>query len=569
MNFLTKHIVLLVTIVTMATATVPKNSFQVLCYHNVVDTITDPQIMNITTDQLIAHFKWLRQNNYNVIDIDDILQAQQGHKDLPENAVLLTFDDGYSSFYTRIYPLLKLYNYPAVYGLVGQWQETPYDKSFMYGNVTKSRNILLSWEQIKEMMDSGLIEIASHSYNGHFGTLSNPQGNTRPFYTTLMYDKTTQKYEDEAHYIQRVEDDIKRSSDTIFKHTGVRPRVMLWPFGAYNGIVQTLAAKYGMPITATLDNGGNSPKDLPALKRVLISNNADFDSFFWSLQNYVPDPQRTLYVDPNELYDSDPKIMEHNLGLLIEQIRKYKASTVAVKAYADTDGDGLADMLYFPNNVLPMRADILGRLLWQIKRRAGVTFVHAWMPLEAFEVNNKKLSLHNSDDVKRIKNIYYALAKHSFFQGILFDNTYQNSYRPDTIINFTKSLRQNIQHFTRHYQASLLIQADTSLIQSRDHYAQLLNYFDALSINTSKNLHSKHALQTLINTLGATADTLKKTTFKFNQQDHSEREIADLMLELLLHNAMNLGYESNHYIHNPTLPKHIIKVFSSESNPFE
>ncbi len=555
--------------VTLAQTTPKANTFQTLCYHNVVDTITDPSIMNITTDQLISHFKWLKENGYTVISIDDIIDAKEGKKELPPQSILLTFDDGYSSFYTRIYPLLKLYNYPAVYGLVGKWQETPYDKSFAYGNVTKSRNILLTWEQIKEMMDSGLIEIASHSYNGHFGTLSNPQGNTRPFYSTLMYDKSTQKYEDEATYMRRVEEDIKRSSDTIFKHTGVRPRVMLWPFGAYNFITQKLAAKYGMPITATLDNGANTPEDLPAIKRVLINNNIDFNSFFWGLKNYAPDPQRALYVDPDVIYDHDPKVMETKLGQLIETIRQYRPSSVFVKAYADTNQDGLADMLYFPNNELPIRADILGRMLWQIKRRANVTFVHAWMPLSAFKVKGKALSLYNAEDKKRIKNIYYAMAKHSFFQGILFDNSTANNYQVDTIINFTKELQQSIKFFTRKYQASLMIPLDTPFVHYRDHYLKLLHHFDYIAIDTKKELRSKKQLHDLINMVNVSPSALKQTTFIFKEQNYSQHTIADFMLELTLNNALNLGYESTHYTRQHPIPNEIVTIFSSESNPFE
>ena len=569
MNYFLTLLWLMTASVVLAQTPPKANTFQTLCYHNVVDTITDPSIMNITTDQLISHFKWLKENGYTVISIDDIINAKEGKKQLPPLSVLLTFDDGYSSFYTRIYPLLKLYNYPAVYGLVGKWQETPYDKSFTYGNVTKSRNILLTWEQVKEMMDSGLIEIASHSYNGHFGTLSNPQGNTRPFYSTLMYDKTTQVYEDEATYIKRVETDIKRSSDTIFEHTGVRPRVMLWPFGAYNFITQELAAKYGMPITATLDNGANTPDDLPALKRVLINNNIDFNTFFWSLKNYAPDPQRALYIDPNVIYDNDPKVMEKNLGLLIEKIRKYKPSSVFVKAYADINSDGLADMLYFPNNELPVRADILGRMLWQIKRRGNVTYVHAWMPLAAFNINGTALSLYKTEDKKRIKNIYYAMAKHSFFQGILFDNTATNHYRASTIVNFTKELQQSIKYFTRKHQRSLMIPVNSPLIQYRDHYAELLSYFDYIAIDTENELHSKKQLLHLTDMLNISPNALKKTTFKFKEHDYSQQVIADFMLELTLNNAMNLGYESKHYISNPSIPKDIIAIFSSESNPFE
>ena len=51
--------------------------------------------------------------------VDDLLAARDGRKALPEKAVLLTFDDGYESFYTRVFPILKAFRFPAVLALVG------------------------------------------------------------------------------------------------------------------------------------------------------------------------------------------------------------------------------------------------------------------------------------------------------------------------------------------------------------------------------------------------------------------------------------------------------------------
>ncbi len=566
------HVVLLGIIVFSADAdNKPQhNTFQALCYHNVVDVITDPDISNITTDQLIAHFKWLKQNGYSVVSIDDIIQAKAGKKNLPEKAVLLTFDDGYSSFYTRIYPLLKLYNYPAVYGVVGKWLEAPLDKSFLYGNTTKSRNILLTWEQIKEMTDSGLIEIASHSYNAHYGTLANPQGNTRPFYTTLMFNDDTQRYESEHAYVQRVERDIKQSSDTLFKHTGTRPRVMLWPFGAYNYIVQELAQKYGMTITATLDNGTNTPDNLSAIKRILIGNNADFDDFIWgAIRSYQPDPQRALYVTLDEIYSDDANITEQNLGTLIEKIRTFGANHIFVKAFADTDGDGLADMLYFPNNTLPVRADLLGRALWQIKQRTGVTYVHAWLPLSAFEINNRPLSLHRLDDKNQIQNIYYAMAKQSFFQGILLDNSYPNHYRSDTLIDFAAAIKESMKYFARNHQTSLLLQADNPLLNQRDQLAMLLNSFDYTVVDTGAQLSSSKALLQRLDTLNITADALKHIALKFHEKAYAQHTIARYMKHMELYGAMNFGYESRRYLNKKHLASEVIRIFSLKNNPYE
>jgi peptidoglycan/xylan/chitin deacetylase (PgdA/CDA1 family) len=45
------------------------------------------------------------------------------HAPLPDKAILITFDDGYKSLYTRVFPLLKVYRSPIVSALVGIWME--------------------------------------------------------------------------------------------------------------------------------------------------------------------------------------------------------------------------------------------------------------------------------------------------------------------------------------------------------------------------------------------------------------------------------------------------------------
>ena len=63
-------------------------------------------------------------------------------------------------------------------------------------------------------------------------------------------------------------------------------------------------------------------------------------------------------------------------------------TTVYLQAFSDPDGNGVADALYFPNQYLPVRDDIFGRIAWQLQTRAGVE-VYAWMPVLAFDLRNK------------------------------------------------------------------------------------------------------------------------------------------------------------------------------------
>ena len=69
---------------------------------------------------------------------------------MPKCSLALTFDDGYEDFYTDAYPLLKKYNLKGTLYVIINRLDTP-------GYVTKG--------QVKEMADSGLVEIGSHTFN--------------------------------------------------------------------------------------------------------------------------------------------------------------------------------------------------------------------------------------------------------------------------------------------------------------------------------------------------------------------------------------------------------------------
>src|SRR5947209_2341673 len=82
-------------------------SFIALCYHGVEDRDPDQAFVGVSTDRLVQQLTWLQSNGYQFVSLDTILAARDGGKELPEKAVLLTFDDGLESFYTRVFPILK------------------------------------------------------------------------------------------------------------------------------------------------------------------------------------------------------------------------------------------------------------------------------------------------------------------------------------------------------------------------------------------------------------------------------------------------------------------------------
>ena len=97
----------------------PSNHYVVLAYHAIQDDVADQIYLGIRTDQLLAQLQWLKKNNYHAVSVDQILAAQKGGTPLPPRAVLLSFDDGYKDFYTRVIPLLRSFQWPAVLALMG------------------------------------------------------------------------------------------------------------------------------------------------------------------------------------------------------------------------------------------------------------------------------------------------------------------------------------------------------------------------------------------------------------------------------------------------------------------
>lgn len=158
----------------------------------------------IGPEQLQQHLDWLAQNGFQFIGCQQLLEAQQRNKALPEKSVLLSFDDGYQSFYQHVYPILKQRNIPAVLSVVGRWLEPGEQQQVNFGGQMVSRQHFLTWAQLKEMQASGLVEIASHSYDLHKGIVANPQGNELPATVARAYFPQQQRYENDNAYQKRI-----------------------------------------------------------------------------------------------------------------------------------------------------------------------------------------------------------------------------------------------------------------------------------------------------------------------------------------------------------------------------
>ena len=441
------------------TAQAADEKLTVLSYHEIAEPgeALSPDYA-VKPTMFVRQMDWLRNNGYHFVTVDDLLADEAGRRPLPDKAVLITFDDGYRSMYDHAWPILKAWKIPAVVAVVGLWEDDRTTVNF--DGKTIPRDKLMSWKDLRELADSGLVEIGSHSFDLHRGIKGNPQGNDQPAATTREWLGPGRGYETEALYRQRVESDLARSSSDIKSHIGRAPRVIAWPYGRYNNIVRDAALKRGISIGLTLDDGANvADTPLWRLRRILV----DSTMGLWELnreitirnQNLTDNdrPVKAMQIDLDYIYDSDPAQVERNLGHLLDRITFLGVNTVYLQAFADPDGDGSADAVYFPNRHVPVRADLFNRVAWQIRTRTPVRRLYAWMPLDAWSLpvkepaaqdrlvtlpgdttgrvsmGYKRLSIFSPRVRTVIGEIYEDLARYATFDGILFhDDTTLSDY---------------------------------------------------------------------------------------------------------------------------------------------
>ncbi|WP_110654073.1 poly-beta-1,6-N-acetyl-D-glucosamine N-deacetylase PgaB [Salinicola halimionae] len=405
------------------TLQIPAGHFVTLGFHDVRDgtrPAVDHDPYAVSTERLAALFDWLAANDWHPISLDDVQAARNGERSLPHNAVLLSFDDGLESFYTRVFPLLQAFDYPALFAVETGWITrvsrgdivTTADtdpvasqlddgavirgdggsdtaNAVRYNGRERGSAGFVDWQQVREMQASGLVEVASHTDGLHRGILANPQGNVEPAALTRQYDEASGQYESDADYRQRIHEDLVRSADLIEDNTGIRPRTLVWPYGATNTATEAIARNTGYRFTFSLgDQRLSTPASGPDFGRFLVMDDPDPVAIESQIAQTVDPPkriQRAVQVDIDMLYDPDPEQINANLSALLDRIKAMQVRTVYLQAFADPDGDGTASSLYFPNDYLPMRADLFNRVAWQLKTRAGVD-VYAWLPLLAFDL---------------------------------------------------------------------------------------------------------------------------------------------------------------------------------------
>lgn len=342
-----------------------QKQYQVLCYHNVVANDDSVRLDDISVKNLVLHFEWLKKEKYQTISVQDIIE---GKLYTTQKQVILSFDDGYSSFYKYVYPLLKLYNFKAVVALVGTFQQEQVDSIWYTPEQQVPRSHFLTWAQINEMEESGLVEFVSHSFDLHKSVRANKQGTFSPAATTIQFDSVRTRFETALEYEERIRTDLKRSKQLLELKLKKFIPCIVWPYGRYNSTVTRIAQEVGFTYSFNLTGVANYSVDTSTnINRFYINNSGTVAQ----LRDYLKEdtdpqlPSRGIFLRSSDVISNSDSANENKLGSLLKQLERVGSNTVVIPILADSQS------VYFANTYLPYQFNHLFRLIWQIQTRIG------------------------------------------------------------------------------------------------------------------------------------------------------------------------------------------------------
>jgi peptidoglycan/xylan/chitin deacetylase (PgdA/CDA1 family) len=226
-------------------------------YHQVKNNSFGKDV--ISPYEFECDLKYLTENDYHTIVMADLIDYVYNDVQLPENPIILSFDDGYLNTYKNVFPLLKKYNMKIVLSIVGKSTDDfsrVHDDNIDYAHMT--------WSEVNEMAESGLVEIQNHTYNLH--KVKNGR-----YGCGQKYNESIENYE------KVISEDVKTFQTQIELMTKVAPTTFTYPYGKYNDNTEKILKNLGYKATLSCQYGVNviskNPEELYGLKRMCRAHN--------------------------------------------------------------------------------------------------------------------------------------------------------------------------------------------------------------------------------------------------------------------------------------------------------
>ena len=191
-----------------------------------------PRSTSLSAQEFEGHLEYLKQNDYTVVDLASAITAVQQGTELPEKAIVITFDDAWRNIYEQGLPLLQQYDYPFTVFV----NTDPVDQNNPHA---------MTWDMLRDLKKQG-VTLANHTRD-HGYLVRKPEYNDQWLATTL----------DNINYAQQ------RLTDEL----GPVPKWLAYPFGEYNNRLKLALKDQGYIAFGQQSGGVAEFSDWQALPR--------------------------------------------------------------------------------------------------------------------------------------------------------------------------------------------------------------------------------------------------------------------------------------------------------------
>ncbi|MDI1312327.1 polysaccharide deacetylase family protein [Prosthecobacter sp.] len=215
----------------------------ILGYHDFKDRGGSPML--IAEPKFRAQMQAIKDSKIPVISFSEMMAWKRGEKNIPEEAIVITMDDGWEGVHTYAYPVLREFGFPFTI--------------YLYKNYIGGAGRSMSWEQIKEMMQHGC-EVGSHSVS--HASLKTPPKNLKT----------------DADKQQWVLRELKDSREFLEQNLHIKCLSFAYPYGSFDDAIMETGLQIGYESLVTV-NGQKVSWDTPngKLGRYIVHGDNDIN----------------------------------------------------------------------------------------------------------------------------------------------------------------------------------------------------------------------------------------------------------------------------------------------------
>ncbi len=205
----------------------------IIMYHHITESKSKSGKYTVLLSEFKDDIALLKKNGFTTVTVKDLINYVNGDSTLPEKPIMITFDDGFESFATLAYPILKENSMKSVVSVIGSVTEKYSqidDHNINYSN--------LNFDKINELLSEGFVEIQNHSYDMHKSQQGQRKGISK------LATESNKQYE------EALTNDLLTVQKILKLKCYMTPECVVYPFGAYSnetiGIIKKLGFKSTM-----------------------------------------------------------------------------------------------------------------------------------------------------------------------------------------------------------------------------------------------------------------------------------------------------------------------------------